>query len=131
MFYSDQPNPTFLALLGDAQAACGKSDEQIALELGFSRGNVISAIKCGLAKFPVGKIMLLARVLDVSPSQLLEAFLREISPELLDAVRKVWGPTDLSSSEQKVLDAYRTLSGGREVEPLIMDGRDVIALITA
>jgi hypothetical protein len=131
MFFSDQYKPSFSTLLADAQGACGKSDEQIAIELGFSRASVFTAIKSGAMKFPVGKLTLLASALNASPSQLLESLLRDTSPELLETVRKIWGPTGLTRTEQKVLEAYRTLSGGRDVEPIIMDGKQILALITA
>jgi transcriptional regulator with XRE-family HTH domain len=129
--FTSSTNPSFLSYLAEAQAACGKSDEQMAQELGFSRASVYAAVKASSMKFPAGKLMILAQVLDASPSQLLEAFLRDQSPDLLDAVRKVWGPTGLTKGEQKLVEAYRHLTGGRDVEPVIMDGKDVLALITA
>lgn len=131
MFRSKHSNPSFVTLLAEAQAACGKSDEQMAQELGFSRASVYAASKSGTMKMPAGKLSIVARALDASPSEVLESFLRETAPDLLEAVRKVWGPTGLTEGEQKVVEAYRKLTGGRDVEPIIMDGKDIMALITA
>lgn len=117
--------------LNRQQNAKSLSDEQMAEALGFSRATIYTMIKSGAAKMPVGKIPSLAKVLEVSPAEVLEVVLRDAFPELLDVIRKVWGPTNLSDGEKKLLLAYRALVNEHEdVEPLILDGRSVIALIS-
>jgi predicted DNA-binding transcriptional regulator AlpA len=121
---------TLATFLTKAQDAVKKSDQQMTEALGFSRTNIYTSIKQGMMKLPVGKVPLLARALEVSASEVLEVFLRDYSPELLEVIRKVCGPLDLTANEKKLIEAYRTLAQGRDVEPLVMDGRNVVALIT-
>lgn len=117
--------------LTQAQEAKNLSDEQMAQALGFSRATVYTFIKNGTMKMPVGKVPVLARILGVSASEVLEVVLRDQGPELLDVIKKTWGPLNLSDGEKKLLVAYRALVNEHEdVEPLILDGRSVIALIT-
>jgi hypothetical protein len=128
-----EPNFEHSALadfLTRAQHNGSKSDEDMAEALGFSRANVYRAIKAGKMKMPFEKVPALARTLDVSQSDALEAILRDYSPELLELIQKVWGPVNLTANEKKLLIAYRTLAHGQDVEPLVMDGGNVIALIT-
>ena len=111
------PLATFLV---KAQEAVKKTDQEMTEALGFSRTNAYTAILQGMMKMPVGKIPLLARALDVPASEVLEVLLRDYSPELLEVVRKVWGPLDLTTNEKKLIEAYRTLAQGHDVEPVVM-----------
>jgi predicted DNA-binding transcriptional regulator AlpA len=119
-----------VAFISQGQDAIKKSDEEMAQALGFSRTNIYTGIKQGLMKMPIGKVPLLARALDVPASEVLEVLLRDYMPEMLEVVRKVWGPLDLTTNEKKLIEAYRTLAQGHDVEPVVMDGRNLIALIT-
>ena len=90
------------AFLVKAQEAAKKTDQEMTEALGFSRTNVYTAILQGMMKMPVGKIPLLARALDVPASEVLEVLLRDYPPELLEVVRKVWGPLDLTDRKSVV-----------------------------
>jgi predicted DNA-binding transcriptional regulator AlpA len=129
-FESPTHHSSLTAFLTKAQEASKMSDHEMTEALGFSRTNVYTAIKQGTMKLPVGKVPLVARALEVSASEVLEVLLRDYSPEMLEVIRKVWGPLDLTTNERKLIEAYRTLAQGRDVEPLVMDGRNVVALIT-
>lgn len=123
--------PALATFLVEHQARLEKSDDEMAEALGFSRAGVYTLIKEGKMKMPISKVPLLARALDVNASDVLTVVLTEYEPELMEVVRKSWQSTELTANEKKLLSAYRTLAKGHDVEPLVMDGKNVIALITA
>jgi hypothetical protein len=123
--------PSLGTFLVEHQDKARKSDEEMAEALGFSRASVYTLIKQGKMKLPIGKVPLLAGALDVTASDTLTVILTEYDPELMAVIRKAWGPTELTANEKNLVTAYRTLAKGQDVEPLIMDGKNVIALITA
>lgn len=116
--------------LTQAQESMNLSDEQMAQELGFSRPSVYTLCKGGKMKMPMSKVPLLAKVLKVPASDVLTVMLTEYDPELLAVINKSWGSMALTAGEKKVLSAYRSLAKGHDVEPLIMDGKNIVALIT-
>jgi predicted DNA-binding transcriptional regulator AlpA len=122
--------PTLATFLTEHQNRLTKSDEQMAEALGFSRASIYTLIKEGKMKMPTSKVPLIARALDVPAQDVLTVLLTEYDPELLAVINKAWGPTQLTAGEKKLLSAYRTLAKGHDVEPLIMDGRNIVALIT-
>jgi hypothetical protein len=129
---STPPAGVFGTFLDQAQRAAGKTDAELAQALDFARVNVWHAIKGGTIKLPVGKVTLLARALNLPASKVLSALLKDTSPELADLVATIWAPQDLSAHEKKLLAAYRHLVAGREdeVEPLVLDGQNIIAIVT-
>jgi predicted DNA-binding transcriptional regulator AlpA len=123
--------PSLATFLAEHQDKVKKSDEEMAEALGFSRASVYTLIKEGKMKLPIGKVPLLARALDVPASDVLMVVLTAHEPELMEVIGKTWKPMELSANEKRLLSAYRTLAKGQDVEPLIMDGKNIIALITA
>ena len=123
--------PSLRIYLTESQDRLKKSDQEMAEELGFSRANVYTLIKTGKMKMPFSKVPLLANALDATPSDVLAVILKDYCPELWEAINKVWGPVDLTANEKKLIAAYRTLCRDQEVEPRVMDGKNIIALITA
>lgn len=121
--------PSFRAFLTDCQVRQKKSDQEMAEELGFSRAGVYTLIKTGAMKLPFSKVPLLAKALEQSPSDVLAVMLKDYCPELWEVVNKVWGPMDLSTNEKKLLSAYRTLCQEQDVEPRVLDGKNIIAMI--
>jgi hypothetical protein len=120
------------AFLDRAQRAAGKSDAEMAQALDFARVNVWQAIKAGRIKLPTGKVTGVARALNLPASEVLGELLQDSDPELRTLIDKVWGPQGMTASEKKLLAAWRHLVAGREdeVEPIIMDGKSAIAIVT-
>ena len=116
-------------LIAERQVALNKTDEQVALDLGFERSTVFSMIKTGSVKLPVQKIAGLASSLEIDPARLLRLALAESMPEVLTAVDSLLMPGVLTSNELKLVESYRYLSRGRDVTPLVMDEQSTIALI--
>ena len=62
---------------------CGKSQVQIAQEIGFDKPNVITMIKQGKTKVPVNKIGSMAKALEVDPVFFMKLCLQEYMPDLM------------------------------------------------
>lgn len=56
--------PVQLTLIAESQARLGKSDQQLAKELGFDHSNIIRFIQAGSMKLPMSKVPQLARAID-------------------------------------------------------------------
>jgi predicted DNA-binding transcriptional regulator AlpA len=123
--------PALATFLVEHQARLEKSDEDMAEALGFSRASIYTLIKEGKMKLPISKVPLLARALDVPASDVLTVVLTEYEPESMEVIRKTWKPIQLTANEKKLVTAYRSLAGDQDVEPVVMDGKNIIALITA
>jgi len=130
MTFSAQPNSTSLrTLIAERQAALNITDEALAKELGFDRSAGLTMIKQGAMRMPTSKIATLAKSLALDPAQVLRLALSETAPEVLAAVDALLIPPALTANELKLLEAYRCLSKGQDVTPIIMDGSNIVALI--
>jgi hypothetical protein len=52
-------------------------------------------------------------------------------PEVLAAVDQFLMLQTLTSNEAKLLESYRHLSEGKEVTPMVVEGKSIIALVLA
>lgn len=68
-----------------------KTQAQIAQEVGFEKPNVVSMIKSGRMKLPIGKVRAFATALDVDPVALLKIVLKESHPEVWSALNQILG----------------------------------------
>lgn len=64
----------------------GKKQLEIAEEAGFDHPNVITMIKQGRTKLPLGKIGLVAKALEIDPIYLLKLCIEEYQPETWEAI---------------------------------------------
>jgi transcriptional regulator with XRE-family HTH domain len=71
---------------------CGKSQKQIAEEVGFPKANILTMIKHGTTRVPIHRAPALARALGVDPAKLMRMALAEYSPEILEAIEGSLGP---------------------------------------
>ena len=128
-FSKIQPAKTIGELITAYKAESGLSDEQIAAHLGYTKGNVIAMIRAGAMSLPWRKIEALAELMDVDPQLVLELSLRERNPDLLEFFKAMQARFQITPAERRLIDHCRTLAGGREVSPFIIDGRSVVALV--
>lgn len=61
--------------------ASGKKQYEIAMDAGFDNPNVITMIKQGRTKLPIGKIGNIAKALEIDPIHLFKLCLSEYQPE--------------------------------------------------
>ena len=118
-------------LITKRQAELFISDEELTVALEFEKQNVVKTIKQGSIMFPIQKLNLLALTIRVDASLLLRTLLAESMPEVLTAVDQLLIPKALNANEQKLLDSYRHLSEGRDVTPMFVEGKSIIALVLA
>lgn len=71
---------------------CGKSQKQIAEEVGFPRANILTMIKHGTTRVPIRRVPALAKALGVDPAKLMKMVLEEYQPEILRAIEGSLGP---------------------------------------
>lgn len=87
-------------------AICGKSQMEIAEEVGFPRANVITMIKQGKTKLPIERVPKMASAIGVDPSHLLRVTLSEYNPTLLSTIESIQGRT-VSDNESEILNVIR------------------------
>lgn len=88
-------------------AESGKTNTEIAEEIGYPRPNVIAMLKTGTMRLPVNKVAQMARALGIDPVFLLEKVLNETSPELWTALQELIGGHLVSANERKLIEFTR------------------------
>lgn len=119
------------ALINRCQTELGKSDEEVAQEVGFDRVATFIMIKTGTIKLPVQRVALLASALSVDPAQLLRLLLAEAMPDVLAAIDSLLCPTALTANELKLVQTFRHLANGKDITPVVVDGNAIVALMVA
>lgn len=94
-------------LIATQLEACGKTQTQVAEEVGFDRPNVITMIKQGKTKLPLNKIGPMARALGIDAMRLFHVTMAEYFPETWDQIEKMAEQPVLSENEVQVILALR------------------------
>lgn len=96
---------------------CGKSQLEIAEEVGYTKPNMITMIKQGKTKLPINKIPAFAKALGVDPVHLLRITMSEYMPETWDVMESLLGEAIITEGEKKVLEIVRARGEGLDVAP--------------
>lgn len=88
----------------------GKLQCEIAQEVGFDKPNIITMIKQGKTKLPLGKVGAMARALETDPVHLLKICLSTYHPETWAEIEPLLDSA-LTSDEKALLDAWRAYVG--------------------
>lgn len=83
----NQTTATVAQLFTNLVEATDKTQEQIAREVGFPHSNIISMLKKGRARLPMGRIKSVARALGTDEFSLLCHCLQEYQPETWELIR--------------------------------------------
>lgn len=110
---------------------CGKTQKEIAEEIGFEKPNIITMLKQGKTKLPIGRIGPLARAIDADPAHLLRLVMSEYSPETWEAIEDVTQSTILTANELKLVRAYREATGNSDAAPLVVNCDGIITIQAA
>lgn len=90
---------------------CGKTQGEIAAEVGFNKQNMISMIKLGKAKLPIAKIAPMANALGVDPLYLFQLVMREYHPDTWDAIQEyVFKQPFVTANEMEIINVVRESS---------------------
>lgn len=108
----------------------GKSQVEIARELGYDKPNIITMFKQGKTRIPLDKVGTLAKALEIDPALLLKKVMGEYMPDTLEALQSVLEGLMLTPNERELIDSYRQIAAGRDVSAVICD-KTVLAVVTA
>lgn len=111
-----KPLADFIAKQLDIQASLGKSQKDIATEIGYERPNMISMFKTGDVKVPIDKVPALARALNVDPAFMMRLAMQQYWKDEAEAIAAVFG-TVLSKNETKIIEAIRSVT--KDTDPAL------------
>lgn len=83
----DHHNSRVAQLIASRIANCGRPQCDIAREAGFEQPNVMTMIKQGRTKVPLGRIGPIAKALEIDPLVLLQMCMSEYHPETWNAIQ--------------------------------------------
>lgn len=87
---------------------CGKSQAEIAAEVGFAKANFVSMIKNGKTKLPMNKVGLMASAIGVDPLFLFKLVMQEYQPETWEAIqRSILKQPFTTENEIELLSLFR------------------------
>lgn len=110
------PQSNVALYLSNAIDVSGKTQRQIAEEVGYNRPNIISMLKTGEVDLPLNKVELFAASLEVDPLYLLSLVMRERHPEMYRIIWSRVGDRVVSNSERNLLEQVRNMTGSTDVE---------------
>ena len=92
---------------------CGKRQNVIAQEVGYTNPNVIAMIKQGKTKLPLSKVSAMAESLGLDKGRLMRLTLKEYSPDVLDALEECLAPM-VTENERVLLEVWREATEGQD-----------------
>lgn len=110
------------ALVTEQIRIIGKKQLEIAEEAGFENPNVITMIKQGRTKLPLGKVGLMAKALELDPTYLLKLCIEEYQPETWDAIRPYMEDM-VTADELSIVLSIRNAIGAPYLSALNTDQR--------
>lgn len=106
---------------------CGKSQRQIATEIGYPNPNIMTMFKTGQTKIPIDKIPGLARSIGVDPLFLMRMAMTEYMPSAWQAIESVADAKSLiSADELRLLQFVRESAGGLPIDLSAAESRHVL-----
>jgi transcriptional regulator with XRE-family HTH domain len=114
---SKEKLPSVAEFLRKAIELSGKTQKQIAREVGYDNPNIISLLKDGSTKLPIPKVAAFAKALNVDPRHFLVVVLTEYWPDTWKAVRDSLCTSPLTPGEFKFIQALRAQVGGIDLDP--------------
>ena len=102
-------------LLEQLKATSGKTQRDVANEIGYENPNIITMFKQGRTKVPLNVVGPLAEALEVSPAYLMKVALQEYAPNTFAAIQGALG-RPLADWERKILDVVAEETGGQPVD---------------
>lgn len=108
----------------------GKSQVEIASELGYDKPNIITMFKQGRTRIPLNKVGPLAKALGIDPALLLKKIMGEYMPETFAALQSVLDGLQLTQNELELIAAYRQTTKGKDVSAVVCD-KAVFAVVVA
>ena len=109
-------------------ALCGKSQREVASDIGYANANVITMFKSGVTKIPVNKVGLLAKSLGVDPAFLLRLLMGEYMPDAWGAIEAILGKERLLSDQDRmVVEVTRSAIGDEPIDLTVEENRKALS----
>lgn len=93
----------------------GKTQREVAREVGYEKPNVVSMMKQGQTKVPIEKAPMFAKACGVDPTFFLRLVLQEYFPDAWKTIQATFGES-LTDNEKKLVAAYREVAPNDEIE---------------
>lgn len=126
-----QPVTTVAEQITKSQAALHISDEALAEQAELPHPRMITMIKSGKMKLPLGMVRQVAQAIELEPGTLMRLALDEVEPGLSDEIEQCMGPLTLTPGEARLIMKLREQAKGRDFSPVMFSGDSVVALIAA
>lgn len=84
-----------------------RTQKEIALDIGYTKANIITMFKQGLTRLPLDKIGIVAEVLEIDPGVLFHKVLKEYMPDTLASLKPIMKGLELSEDEVELITFYR------------------------
>ena len=99
-----EPKGRYRPFMTAAMLTCGKTQAQIAKEVGFENANNISLIKSGRAHLSLDKVIPFAKAVGAPPDDFMMMYLSERFPEIYEFVKKIKNENDDLKSKLGITD---------------------------
>lgn len=106
-------------------AMCGKTQKDIASDLGYEKPNIITMFKQNKTKVPIDKIKPLAISIGADPVSLLRMAMNEYMPATWDALEGVIGNI-VTKNEMEIIKFVRLNSEGNDPEITTKKHQDLL-----
>lgn len=118
---SDIPLHEFISHQIDIQKSVnGKTQADIAAEVGYDKPNMIAMWRNGSAKIPLDKVPAAAKALGIDPAFLFRLAMAQYWPELSKTIAQIFG-TVLTKNETALIEKVREIMKDDEVPHLTRD----------
>lgn len=112
---------TVAKFIAQAISQSGKTQAQVAREIGLPNANAVSMITTGNLKLPINRIGALSKALQIDPTHLLRLSLREYHPDLLEAIEDVLERPMISANEAALIDMFRKYTADRDIRGMVIE----------
>lgn len=124
-----KPGVTVAEYLTQQINLSGKTQQEIAREVGFPKPNVISMIKNGNTKLPISKIAPMAKALGIDPVHLFRIVMQEYDPDTWAIIEEsILKQPVISANEYEIIQVMRQ---GNVVNPKIRNDDDRSIILDA
>lgn len=85
---------TVKQLIAVAIATSGKTQTEIAREIGIDQPNLVSMLKSGRSKLPINRVRAFANAVGIDPKPFMSRVLQEYMPETWAELQAIYGISD-------------------------------------
>lgn len=104
----------------------GKSQAEIAKDVGFNMANMITMLKKGLTKLPIDKVGLMAKSLGVDPLHLYKLCMVEYYPSTWEMIQGFLHQPTLTENEMEIIQIIRE---SNVINPKLRNEEDKVRLL--